>query len=169
MATINEIKNLIKTKIEGQGSQVDIGNGLPQILNGIMDAIGEVSGLVLSTHTPYSELSNIDSLQALKSAFGDVVVDEMLNAAMTGTPLNIHHLELIEDIPGGRETTLYYPVYQYCSPEAGGTGYYELTLRFGGYCLGSPIGIADDFIIEIDLYKGPDSEWQIEVKVGTGF
>lgn len=42
MATINEIKNLIKTKIEGQGSQVDIGNGLPSVLNGVADLIQQV-------------------------------------------------------------------------------------------------------------------------------
>lgn len=42
MATINEIKNLIKTKIEGQGSQVDIGNGLPSVLNGITDILQSV-------------------------------------------------------------------------------------------------------------------------------
>lgn len=46
MATINEIKNLIKTKIEGQGSQVDIGNGLPSVLNGVADLIQQTQALM---------------------------------------------------------------------------------------------------------------------------
>lgn len=46
MATINEIKNLIKTKIEGQGSQVDIGNGLPSVLNGVADLIQQTQEFI---------------------------------------------------------------------------------------------------------------------------
>ncbi len=39
MKTIDEIKDLIAQKITGQGNQVDVGNGLTTILNGIVDAV----------------------------------------------------------------------------------------------------------------------------------
>ena len=38
----NEIKQLIASKIAGQGSAVDAGSALPQILNGITDKVGEI-------------------------------------------------------------------------------------------------------------------------------
>ena len=73
MATINEIKNLIKTKIEGQGSQVDIGNGLPQILNGIVDALEAIPEVTPSyidlayvDDTPLSNLSKSEMCEALE-------------------------------------------------------------------------------------------------------
>lgn len=37
--TIEEIKAIIAQKIAGQGNQVDIGNGLPEILNSIVELI----------------------------------------------------------------------------------------------------------------------------------
>lgn len=40
--TPTEIRNLIAKKIEGQGTMVDIGNGLPVILNGILDMIADI-------------------------------------------------------------------------------------------------------------------------------
>ncbi len=42
--TTQEIKDLIMSKIAGQGSAVDAGSALPQILNAIVDAIGEGGG-----------------------------------------------------------------------------------------------------------------------------
>lgn len=39
MATKEQIRDLIKAKIEGQGSNVDAGSALPTILNGIVDLI----------------------------------------------------------------------------------------------------------------------------------
>lgn len=42
--TKEEIKALIASKIEGQGSAVDAGSALPQILNEIVDSIGEGGG-----------------------------------------------------------------------------------------------------------------------------
>lgn len=38
--TIQEIKELVSKKIAGQGSQVDIGGALAEILNGIIDMAG---------------------------------------------------------------------------------------------------------------------------------
>lgn len=43
----NEIRELIATKIVGQGCQVDVGSTLPTILNAILDLFGEVSGVVM--------------------------------------------------------------------------------------------------------------------------
>lgn len=43
----NEIRNLIATKIVGQGCQVDVGSTLPHILNAILDLFDENSGVVL--------------------------------------------------------------------------------------------------------------------------
>lgn len=42
--TTQEIKDLIASKIAGQGSMVDIGGALPTILKEIVDAIGEGGG-----------------------------------------------------------------------------------------------------------------------------
>lgn len=40
--TIQEIRDLIAKKIAGQGTMVDVGNGLPAILNGILDEIAAI-------------------------------------------------------------------------------------------------------------------------------
>lgn len=40
--TTQEIKDLIASKIAGQGSAVDAGSALPEILNGIVDAIAAI-------------------------------------------------------------------------------------------------------------------------------
>lgn len=46
--TKQEIKNLVAQKIAGQGSAVDAGSALPEILNGIVDAMPDnLDGLVL--------------------------------------------------------------------------------------------------------------------------
>lgn len=42
--TVQEIKDLIASKMAGQGSAVDAGSALPEILNGIVDAIGQGGG-----------------------------------------------------------------------------------------------------------------------------
>lgn len=42
----NEIKALIDQKIAGQGSMIDIGGALPQILTGIIEAISSFDGIV---------------------------------------------------------------------------------------------------------------------------
>lgn len=47
---VNEIKAIIAEKIAGQGNQVDIGNGLVEVLNALADAISEGGG---STPTVY--------------------------------------------------------------------------------------------------------------------
>lgn len=39
--TKEEIKALVSAKIAGQGSMVDIGGALPEIINAIVDAIPE--------------------------------------------------------------------------------------------------------------------------------
>lgn len=43
--TIQEIKDLIMSKIAGQGSAVDAGSALPEILNGIVGALENVPSL----------------------------------------------------------------------------------------------------------------------------
>lgn len=51
--TLQEIKELVSKKIAGQGSQVDIGGALAEILNGIVDAISDTGTLLIKT--PYGE------------------------------------------------------------------------------------------------------------------
>lgn len=41
MRTKNELKEIIAKKIAGQGDQVDIGNALPEVLDGIIEKIGD--------------------------------------------------------------------------------------------------------------------------------
>ena len=43
--TTQEIKDLIASKIAGQGSMVDIGGALPNILDEIIDAVGKTAPL----------------------------------------------------------------------------------------------------------------------------
>lgn len=47
--TLQEIKELVSKKIAGQGSQVDIGGALAEILNGIVDAISDTGTLLIKT------------------------------------------------------------------------------------------------------------------------
>lgn len=42
--TTEEIKAIIAEKIAGQGNQVDIGNGLVEVLNALADSIPEGGG-----------------------------------------------------------------------------------------------------------------------------
>lgn len=41
--TPTEIRNLIAKKIAGQGTMVDVGNGLPAILNGLVELVEEAT------------------------------------------------------------------------------------------------------------------------------
>ena len=57
--TTQEIKDLIASKIAGQGSAVDAGSALPEILNGIVDAIAaipEVQTVYLQTKRSFDQL-----------------------------------------------------------------------------------------------------------------
>ena len=50
--TAQEIKDLIASKIAGQGSAVDAGSALPEILNGIVDAIAAIPEPVSVPNSP---------------------------------------------------------------------------------------------------------------------
>lgn len=50
--TTTDIKNLIASKIAGQGSAVDAGSALPEILNGIVEALEKIPAI------PYVEYPN---------------------------------------------------------------------------------------------------------------
>ena len=52
--TLQEIKELVSKKIAGQGSQVDIGGALAEILNGIIDIAGAGLQALEITETPDS-------------------------------------------------------------------------------------------------------------------
>lgn len=51
--TTNEIKAIIAEKIAGQGNQVDIGNGLVEVLNALADAISEGGGTEIDKNLGY--------------------------------------------------------------------------------------------------------------------
>lgn len=61
--TTDEIRALINTKIAGQGSMVDVGGGLPQILNEILNAIDGVLTIpdlgTIEAGVDYSDLRDI--------------------------------------------------------------------------------------------------------------
>lgn len=58
--TTNEIKAIIAEKIAGQGNQVDIGNGLAEVLNALADSIPEGGGGVSPIQLPAD--TNLSSL-----------------------------------------------------------------------------------------------------------
>lgn len=51
--TIQEIKELVSKKIAGQGSQVDIGGALAEILNGIVDNIPQPKSFTFSSFVSF--------------------------------------------------------------------------------------------------------------------
>lgn len=53
--TPQEIKELVSKKIAGQGSQVDIGGALAEILNGIVDAIPQPKSFTLPAFGNFNE------------------------------------------------------------------------------------------------------------------
>lgn len=72
--TTQEIKDLIAQKIAGQGSAVDAGSALPQILNAIVDAIGEGGGgTSTSTYVLdfYNETTDMAAISYLTNGSGD--------------------------------------------------------------------------------------------------
>lgn len=73
MSAISEIKDAIQKKIAGQGSQVDIGNGLPSVLNGMADLI-QKSQELLSGGYLFSGFRTIESPDDLP----EVAEDEKL-------------------------------------------------------------------------------------------
>ena len=54
--TIQEIRDMVAKKIAGQGTMVDVGGGLPAILNAICDAIEGVSPKVVTSGNNWDEL-----------------------------------------------------------------------------------------------------------------
>ena len=70
--TPTEIRNLIAKKIEGQGSAIDIGNGLPAIPNGILDEIAAIPApkpIFELTGTPEFESKTAAEVVALNIGF----------------------------------------------------------------------------------------------------
>lgn len=70
-----EIKDLIASKIAGQGTMVDIGGALPVILNEIVDAIGEGGGDSVRKITVDAELEALPS-----DVVGSVKAGDILSA-----------------------------------------------------------------------------------------
>lgn len=58
--TIQEIRDLVAKKIMGQGTMVDVGGGLPAILNGILDLIAAVAQSI-AVPTLTAEESELDN------------------------------------------------------------------------------------------------------------
>lgn len=68
-----EIKALIAAKIDGQGNQVDIGNALPEILNEIVDAIGEGGGDSVSKITVDAKITELPPDVVASVKVGDIL------------------------------------------------------------------------------------------------
>lgn len=78
--TIQEIRDLIAKKITGQGTQVDLGNGLPAIFNGILDAVEGASMEPLIVEGTNSDSGFIESA-------GQPTFSEALEAFNSGRPV----------------------------------------------------------------------------------
>lgn len=56
--TPTEIRNLIAKKIEGQGSAIDIGNGLPAILNGLVELVENAAPKIITSDKNWDEVTS---------------------------------------------------------------------------------------------------------------
>ena len=87
MLSNEEIKNLIASKIAGQGSAVDVGGALPTILNAIVDMVADVP-TIFNLPEGVTEVEEYDEqCVAIKSAdFGYMLrIDSaLLNSTIAG-------------------------------------------------------------------------------------
>ena len=97
--TTQEIKDLIASKIAGQGSAVDAGSALPEILNGIVDAIAAIPEPVSVPTCP------------LVLQLGESAVGEYASAQELAEELQVSEKDLTDlfdgripfvSLPGGR-------------------------------------------------------------------
>lgn len=70
--TIQEIKELVSKKIAGQGSRVDIGGALAEILNGIIDMAGEKKEVFVPNLTSFSNVSKAQAAADLQISESDL-------------------------------------------------------------------------------------------------
>lgn len=78
--TKEEVKALIKAKIEGQGTNVDAGSVLPAILNGILDLIDGAGAItVVTSISAQSTDVEVPSAKCVYDNIGDI---ETLLAAL---------------------------------------------------------------------------------------
>lgn len=82
--TKQEIKDLVAAKIAGQGSQVDIGGALADILSGIVDAIPEGGG----DNPIILEGQNDDSIMYLSNS--PYTVAEICQLVLQGKKVFVH-------------------------------------------------------------------------------
>lgn len=85
--TTQEIKDLIASKIAGQGSAVDAGSALPKILNEIVDAIAaipEVQTVYLKTVRGFGQLVEQGEISVTSMASYMGVTEESLRQFLAG-------------------------------------------------------------------------------------
>lgn len=85
--TAQEIKDLIASKIAGQGSAVDAGSALPEILNGIVDAIAaipEVQSVYLKTNRSFDNLVSRGQMAVASMASYMGVTEKLLRDLLDG-------------------------------------------------------------------------------------
>lgn len=85
--TVQEIKDLIASKIAGQGSAVDAGSALPEILNGIVDAIAaipEVQPVYLKTTRSFTQLVEQGEISVTSMASYMGVTEKTLRQFLAG-------------------------------------------------------------------------------------
>ena len=84
--TKDEIKSLVAAKIAGQGSMVDVGGGLPTILNEIIDLIPEGGG---------GESLNIELIAAEDAGYYNIAsgetIEDVRSAFLSGIPVIAHY------------------------------------------------------------------------------
>lgn len=99
--TTNEIKTLIQNTIAGQGSQVDIGGKLAEILGAIVDAIpsGETPRPIVMTARPGPGETTQSALDAIGLTFDEI------KAAARGERTGVVHADNLYNITYIRATS----------------------------------------------------------------
>ena len=82
--TKQEIKELVSKKIAGQGSQVDIGGALAEILNGIIDMAGAKKEVFVPNLTSFTNVSKAQAAAQLQISESDL--DSLFEADVITNP-----------------------------------------------------------------------------------
>lgn len=75
--TPTEIRNLIAKKIEGQGSAIDIGNGLPAILNGLIELVENAVPAALK-NIPVIEKITESPVSISEELYSEIVINSAI-------------------------------------------------------------------------------------------
>lgn len=102
--TTQEIRDLVAKKISGQGTMVDVGGGLPAILNGILDiVVGAKKKVEVPIPTTFEDLTKAQAAAELHISESDL--DSLFEADVITTtgPGSTISLCLISNINAGNK------------------------------------------------------------------